>query len=150
MLVCHLYKVNQLATAFSGLRLPPLVGCSILITSALGTDQHDFSTSPTTDVGPYRVAHRVPKISQYLSAVWLQRRKLHVKIDHYTKLTPANTLVISSTLIPAKGRLDPSPLAVGAVAMPLLAMRQWHCESSLGVKSKRLELLSIRFIIFEN
>ena len=31
--------------------------------------------------------------------------------------------------------------------MPLLAIRQWHCESSLEAVSQRLELLSITFII---
>jgi hypothetical protein len=29
------------------------------------------STMPTSVVGPYRVIHRIPKITQYLRAVWL-------------------------------------------------------------------------------
>lgn len=129
------------------LNSPPLVGCSILITSALNKTQYNFLTSPTSNVGPYWVARRVPKISQYLSTIWLLSKSVTAMPPARVSLTPASTLVISSTLMPANGRLVASPLAAGVVAMPLLAMRQWHCESNLGAVSQRLELLSITFII---
>jgi hypothetical protein len=84
--------------------------------------------SPTSDVGPYRVAHRVPKVSQYLSAVWLVERELHPRHLKDTRLTPAKTLVMSSTLIPARGRLDASLFAAWVVAMLReMMLRQLYC-----------------------
>jgi hypothetical protein len=63
--------------------------------------------------------------------------------------TPANTRVISSTLIPAKGRLDASPLAVGTVAIfRLILLPQLLSELRSKDVGTRLELLKIRFAIF--
>jgi hypothetical protein len=61
-------------------------------------------------------------------------------------LTPANTLVISSTFIPANGKLDASPLAIVLVAILRLSRdRQLHFEPKYGRGEKSLELLRIIF-----
>jgi hypothetical protein len=66
-----------------------------------------------------------------------------------TSLTPANTRVISSTLIPAKGKLDASPLADGIDAMfLLLKLRRIHGELKHCDVRTRLEPLNMIFAIF--
>jgi hypothetical protein len=75
-LVCHLSQSKTKYTELHTDYLPPLVGCSILITSALSTVSGQLHSSPTSDVGPYRVVRRVPKVSQDLSAIRLFQSKL--------------------------------------------------------------------------
>jgi hypothetical protein len=76
MLVCHL--VGTMSFIQDGLstmmcHLPPLVGCSILITSALGVSSAPNSLIlPTSVVGSYRAVYLIPKISQYLRTIRLQ------------------------------------------------------------------------------
>jgi hypothetical protein len=70
---------------------------------------------PTSGVGPYKVQHypRSPRICVLYG--WSESDKR--SRDTVLERTPANTLVISSTLIPASGRLDASGFDVG-VASP--------------------------------
>lgn len=66
-------------------------------------------------------------------------------------LTPAKTRVMSSTFIPAKGRLDASPTAVCVDAMLRreTTLSRLHSEVKYGVVSIRLELLDTRFAILK-
>jgi hypothetical protein len=64
------------------------------------------------------------------------------------QLTPASTRVMSSTFIPAKGRLDASPLAVWVVAMLReMTLRRLNCGRKPEDRSVRRELLNMRFAI---
>jgi len=88
MLECHLrYSLAYIVlnTTHRHVYSPPLVGCSILITSALRHGQLACTrNSPTSVVGPYRAIHRVPKVSQYLRTIWLvQVRWLYFKCCIY-------------------------------------------------------------------
>ena len=66
---------------------------------------------------PYWIKQCLPEVSQYLRAIRLLAplaKKTHR--PPYGKRTPARTLVISRTLIPANGRVGES---AAAVARPL-------------------------------
>lgn len=55
----------------------------------------------------------LPKISQYLSTIWLEgRQSAKFSVLACGGRTPANTLVISSTLMPASGKVGESAAAV--------------------------------------
>jgi hypothetical protein len=69
--------------------------------------------------GPYWAIHRIPKIAQYLCTVRLETGQKLLLNPTPHLLTPASTLVISRTLIPAKGRDD--ALLAAVVANRLLA-----------------------------
>jgi hypothetical protein len=67
MLACHLSSTIRFVGKFEYTCIPPRVGCSILITSALHRSQLMSATCR-----PRPEAYRaVPKISQNLCAIWL-------------------------------------------------------------------------------
>ena len=60
--------------------------------------------------GSYRAIRRIPKVAQYLRTIRL-KGGLSPSMRHLQlPLTPASTLVISRTLMPARGRVEASPL----------------------------------------
>jgi hypothetical protein len=111
MLACRLARcAGQVNLDFTDGHLPPRVGCSIFITSALGFAQLTSIGLPTSGGGSYWVIYRVPKVAQNLCTIWLRT----LVSSHYGKililLTPARTRVMSNTLMPAKGSVAASLL----------------------------------------
>lgn len=124
---------------------PPLVGCSILITSALKDNQPEvMKCQPgcwSVQGCPSRTLG-LP-VFEYSMAEWLL---VAIGMLRNVLLTPANTLVMSSTLIPAKGRLAASPVAC-VVAM--VRLKSCTLEVKHGDCRTRLELLYIRLAMIE-
>ena len=65
----------------------------------------------------------VPEITKYLRTVWLFHISIRSSGHCFGELTPANTLVISSTLIPANGKVAASASPTG-VARHLLCIER--------------------------
>jgi hypothetical protein len=67
-----------------------------------------------------------------------------------SQLTPANTLVMSRTLMPAKGRFDASPLAASVASRRTwLFLIQWTRGFRSDVRRAHIELLSKKFVILK-
>ena len=85
-------------------------------------------------VGELAVTY-LPQVSEYLSAIWLNTSALRVRDDKVKDvLTPARTLVMSSTLMPASGKLG-ELCDGGTVARP----RYWELLEPLTVDRESAE-----------
>lgn len=92
----------------------------------------------------------IPKISQYLRAVRLAPSGFILRTLGGHALTPANTLVISSTLMPARGRFETLALAASvAICRATLVWGQKRFNDGKEVRRAPLEVLAIVCSIIE-
>ena len=150
MLACRLFKTFSFAQDDRFIvRLPPLVGCSILITSALN---HCQISTPWSCQPRLVFIQGCPFHTQdLLGFVYNKAIGLSDEYDLGTcapQLTPASTLVMSSTLMPANGRFDASPLAASVASVRTwLGLPRLNLRLRNDVWKAHLELLKTRLAI---